>query len=89
MDRTSLIFCTLSLVVTVGLATVFYSAAAIAPETLAGWTVAVEPDAVPDIDMGEFGKVSVGELIGYYIENPPAPVTPGAGPVREVRFQGC
>jgi len=89
MNRASLIFCSLSLLVTVGLAQVFYSTAAISSEALLQWKTAAEPDAVPDIDLGEFGTVSVDELIGYYLENPPAPVSPGAGPAREVRFQGC
>ena len=88
MSRASLIFCSLSLLVTVGLAAAFYSTVAVSPETLSQWTVPVEADAVPDIDLGDFGKVSVNELIGYYIEHPPAPVAAGAV-VREIRFQGC
>jgi len=89
MDRPSLIFCTLSLVVTIGLSWLFYPAAAIAPEKLTAWTTAAEPEAVPDLDLGEFGVVSVSELMQYYIENPPAPTAPGAKPERKVRFQGC
>ncbi len=89
MNRTGVIFCSLSLVVVVFLAWAFYPLAAMAPEKLAGWTVPVEPEAVPDVNLGEFGKVSVSELISYYIENPPAPPSKGAAPVREVRFQGC
>ena len=89
MDRPSLIFCTLSLLVSLGLSWGFYSPSAIAPETLAKWTVPVAPEAVPDINVGEFGVVSVGELVGYYIEHTPAPLLPGMVPPREVRFQGC
>ncbi len=89
MNRTGIIFCTLSLVVVVFLAWALYPLAAMAPEKLAGWTVPVEPETLPDIDLGEYGTVSVNELMGYYIENPPAAAAPGAAPVRRVRFQGC
>ncbi len=89
MDRPSLIFCTLSLVITIGLAVAFIPAAAITMDKLTGWTVAAEPETLPDVNLGEYGMVSVSELIGYYIENPPAPVAAGAGPSRPVRFQGC
>lgn len=89
MNRTGIIFCTLSLVVVVFLAWALYPLAAMAPEKLAGWTKPVEAETLPDIDLGEYGTVSVNELMGYYIENPPAAAAPGAAPVRQVRFQGC
>ncbi|HEC14160.1 MAG TPA: hypothetical protein ENI72_00235 [Rhodospirillales bacterium] len=89
MNRTGVIFCTLSLVVALFFAWGLYPFAAMAPEKLAAWTVAAEPEDLPDINLGEFGTVSVSDLMGYYIENPPVAATPGAAPIRPVRFQGC
>ncbi len=89
MNRTGMIFCTLSLVLVVFIFWALYPLAAMAPGKLAGWTVPVEPEAVPDVNLGEFGKVSVSELVSYYIENPPVAASKGAAPVRRVRFQGC
>ena len=89
MDRSSLIFCVLSLVVTLGVSWLAYPAATVPPEKLAAWKVPAEAETLPDLDLGEFGAVSVGELMEYYIENPPAPPEPGAAPERAVRFQGC
>ncbi len=89
MDRSSLIFCTLSLVITLGLAWLAYPYSTVSAEKLAAWKVPAEAEILPDLDLGDFGTVSVGELMEYYIENPPAPVEAGAKPEREVRFQGC
>ena len=35
------------------------------------------------------GKVSIGDLINYSIENPPTPSNLDEIPAREVRFKGC
>lgn len=89
MDRASLIFCTLSLLVCVGVAWLLYPAAALPPEKLAAWTKPAAPENLPDLELGDFGTVSVNALIGYYIENPPAPAATGAPAARAVHFQGC
>lgn len=89
MDRSSLIFCVLSLVITLGIGWLAYPHASVSPGTLTAWKAPAEAEAIPDLDLGDFGTVSVGELMEYYIENPPAPVEAGAAPEREVRFQGC
>ncbi|MCZ7653599.1 MAG: hypothetical protein M5R42_03910 [Rhodocyclaceae bacterium] len=49
------------------------------------------PESLPDIDIGGgFGKVSVIELVGFYIENPPRRRVPAATPAPAVkRFGGC
>lgn len=89
MDRSSLVFCALSLIITVGLAWLAYPYATVSAEKLTAWKVPAEAETLPDLDLGDFGTVSVGELVEYYIENPPAPSEPGSKPEREVRFQGC
>ena len=40
------------------------------------------------VDLGDFGIVSVLDLVGYYMENPPTPEAPGTKK-KKVRFQGC
>jgi hypothetical protein len=41
-----------------------------------------------DVDLGEFGRISVQELVDYYLENPP-PKPVGEVVERKIRFQGC
>lgn len=89
IDRASLIFCVLSVVISVGLAWLVYPLAAISPETIAASKQATDAENIPELDLGDFGVVSVEELLGYYIENPPAPKEAGSAPERAVRFSGC
>ena len=49
----------------------------------------IQPEELPDINLGDFGNVSVGELIDYYIENPPAHSFEDNALTREIRFKGC
>ncbi len=86
MDKSSAIFCTLSLLVSLGIAVLAYPAAAVSPEQAALSKTPLAAEEMGDVDLGDFGTVSVLELVEYYIENPPAPV---AGGVRKKRFQGC
>jgi len=47
-------------------------------------------EVMPMIDVGKgFGELPAIELIGYYIENPPAPPTAGAAAAPEIKFGGC
>ncbi|PLX35120.1 MAG: hypothetical protein C0605_11290 [Hyphomicrobiales bacterium] len=89
MDRSSLIFCILSLVVSLGIGWLAYPHAAVSPEKLAAWKQPADSEMIPDLDLGDYGTVSAGELMEYYMENPPAPPEAGAKPERELRFQGC
>lgn len=86
MDRSSAIFCVLSLVFSVGIAALAYPAAAVSPEQAALFKTPVSAEEMGDLDLGDFGMVSVLELVEYYVENPPAPVAGGA---KKKRFQGC
>ena len=89
MNHASLIFCTFSLIVTIGLTFFFYSRAIIPVGKLTGWNEPAHAEDLPDINISDFGVVSINKLIDYYIENPPAPLTNGNIPSREVRFKGC
>jgi hypothetical protein len=75
VNRESLIFCVAALVVALAVC-----AAGFRLETL------------PDVDLGGgFGRVSVIDLIGYYIENPPATANAAGGDAAPAarRFGGC
>ena len=89
MDRASLIFCVLSVVIALAISIFGYPFAVVGADTLSQWRTPANAEALPDVNLGEFGTVTVSELIEYYLENPPARPTPGAGSAREVRFQGC
>ncbi len=87
MDRASLIFCGASLAVCLLIAAAAFPFAALSKAELAASRTVTSAEALPDVDLGDFGKVSVLDLVTHYMENPPE--DPAAGKPREVRFQGC
>lgn len=88
IDRTSLTFCIGALLASAALAAILYPFAALPPDKLA-FARSVQPaERLGDVDLGDFGRVPVLDLVGYYIENPPAPPAAG-GAARPVRFGGC
>lgn len=90
LNRTGVIFCSASLVAAIVVCTVGFQLAALPPETLAAAKQPAPPETLPELDVPGFGKVSVIDLIGYYIENPPAPAgAAGAAPAAVKRFGGC
>jgi len=89
LDRISIIFCTLSLVITLGIAAFIYPYAVLPKEKLITNSESVEAEEIPDIDLGDFGIISVTEMLDYYIENPPVISDTGEKKVRKIRIQGC
>ena len=89
MDRISLIFCSLSLIITLGLAALAYPYAALSVEKIMMTNESIDAEEIPDIDLGDFGIVSVSELLDYFIENPPVTSEAAEESVRKVRIQGC
>lgn len=90
MDRNSLIFCVGSLAVSLLIAWIAFPYAAMDPETLAMASTPQPAENMPLINVGEgFGELPAVELMGYYVENPPAPPQAGAAPAPEIRFGGC
>ncbi len=89
MDRISLVFCTLSLIITLGLAALAYPYAALPIEKIAISNKSVEAEEIPDIYLGDFGTVSVSEMLDYFIENPPVTSETAGESIRRVRIQGC
>lgn len=89
LDRTGVIFCSAGVVLATLACSVGFSLAALPPERLQAAKAPVPPEALPDIEIPGLGKVSVLELMGYYIDNPPAPAGAAAGTPAVQRFGGC
>ena len=88
MDKSSLIFCGSALALCLGLAALAFPFAALPPAKAASAKTAVDAATLGEINLGSFGKVSVSDMMSYYIENPPEPET-GAAATKKVRFEGC
>ncbi|MCB1759621.1 MAG: hypothetical protein KDI68_07535 [Gammaproteobacteria bacterium] len=89
MDRASLLFCALSLAVSLLIAVICLPLASLSTAELQASQALTPAEEMGELDLGDFGSVSVLELVDYYLENPPAPPAAGAAAVRAVRFQGC
>ena len=88
MDRSSIIFCIGSVLFCLGVAIFTFPAASVSRETLAAADTPMDAEKMKDIDLGDFGKISVLEMLDYYLENPPAKTTVESED-KETRFQGC
>lgn len=89
LNRTGVIFCSLSLVATAIVCTAGFSLAALPRATIEAAKSPAAPETLPELDIPGFGKVTVIDLMGYYIDNPPAPAGGGAAPAATKRFGGC
>ena len=88
MNRSSLIFCVAAVLGSIAVSAAVFPLAALSLAELAQSKTPVEADEMGAVDLGDFGTVSVLDLVGYYMENPPAPEAPGTRK-KKVRFQGC
>jgi len=92
VNRESLVFCTAALIVAVAVCAVGFRLAALPRDAVDAAMRPAPAEALPDVDIGGgFGKVSVIDLIGYYIENPPAKANAAGGDAVPAarRFGGC
>ena len=92
MNRESLIFCVAALVVALAVCAVGFRLAALPRDVVDAAKRPAAPETLPDVDLGGgFGRVSVIDLIGYYIENPPAKANAAGGDAVPAarRFGGC
>ena len=90
MNQSSIIFCVGSIFVCLAIAWIGFPYAALDPEKIAAAKVAQPAELMPMIDVGNgFGELPAMELMGYYVENPPAPPAAGAAPAPEIKFGGC
>jgi len=88
MSQTNLVFCAASLVLSLLVAVVAFPFASLTASQLEASRTVTSAEEMGEIDLDEFGKVMVLDLVDYYLENPPAAAA-GEAPVRAVRFQGC
>ena len=88
MDRSIIIFCIGSLLVCLGIAIFAFPVASVSKETIANANTPKDAEKIQDIDLGDFGKVTVLEMLDYYLENPPAKTTVESV-LKETHFQGC
>ena len=90
LNRTSAIFCSVSLVLAGVVCAAGFPLAALPGATIAAAKQAAPAESLPELDLGVFGKVAVIDLMMYYIDNPPAPVGGAGGqPPAAKRFGGC
>ena len=92
MNRGSLIFCTTALAVALAVCAVGFQLAALPRDAIDASRQAAAAETLPDVDLGGgFGKVSVIELVGYYMENPPEKTDASVGHAAPAakRFGGC
>ena len=88
MDRASLIFCAASFAGCLLIAAAAFPFAAITRAEIEASRTAASAEQFEDVDLGEFGTVSVLDLANHYMENPPEEPAAGASE-KKVRFQGC
>lgn len=91
LDRTGVIFCSTGVVLAALACGIGFSLAALPAETLQAAKKPAPPETLPDIEIPGFGKVSVIDLMGYYIDNPPVPsgASGGSSGPAVQRFGGC
>lgn len=89
LNRTGVIFCSASLVLAGVVCAAGFSLAALPRETIAASKRPALPETLPELDLPGFGKVTVIDLMGYFIDHPPAPTTAGDAPAAAKRFGGC
>jgi len=86
-----ILFCIVSLVATLGLAYALYPHAILPDEQLNN---SKTPQDMEDFDqvisLGEdFGELTVIDLMGNYLDNPPAPVSSSQASPPKRQFGGC
>ena len=88
MDRSIIIFCIGSVMVCLGIAIFTFPAASVSRKTITNASIPMDAEKMQDIDLGDFGKVTVLEMLNYYLENPPKKITVESK-LEETHFQGC
>lgn len=90
MKKEILIFWLAALALAFGLSALLFHYAALAPDALARSRTPQPMESMPDVNLGNaYGTVSVTDLVGYYIEHPPAPQGTAAADDGGHRFGGC
>ncbi len=86
MDRSAYLFIVVSVLAVVGVAMLAFPMAAMSPEKALLVKNGQEPELFEDVDLGDFGMVSVLDMMQHYVDNPPVETATTA---TKSRFQGC
>lgn len=82
----SLCFCVASLAAVAGVGWLVYPHAARSAQEVSYASTPLGAEMFDDVELGEFGSVSVLDMMLHYVENPPLETDRGK---TKVRFQGC
>ena len=88
MDKSSIIFCVGSILVCLGITIFALPLASMSEEKLKNADIPMDAEKIKDISLGEFGRVSILEMLDYYLENPPKNTALETAK-KEIHFQGC
>ena len=87
-QKASLIFCCGAVGVCILIAVAAFPLAALSNAQMASANSVVPAEDLGIMDLGDFGQVTVSDLVSYYMDNPPEPAAAGAAP-KKIRFEGC
>ncbi|MHB8347913.1 MAG: hypothetical protein ACYDHM_12170 [Acidiferrobacterales bacterium] len=88
--RQILLYCVVSLAVTLAGLTVMFRYAAVSPQALARAQTPQPMGSFPDLNLGStYGTVSMTDLVGYYLQHPPKAAAAGAASVAPATIGGC
>ncbi|MBX2886601.1 MAG: hypothetical protein KTR32_42020 [Granulosicoccus sp.] len=86
MNTLSVFFCSLTLVATVAVTWLAFPYAAMSEDELSAATTPVDAELLGEVNLADFGEVSVFDMVLHYIDNPPLE---SDEELPKVRFQGC
>lgn len=89
MKREIVLFWVGAIGIALAASTVLYRYAAVPVSTLTASHSAQPMEQIPDLNLGAYGKVAVTDLVGYYIDHPPAPKGASPDASAEHHFGGC
>ena len=89
MNIASALFCLAMLVASFFVAKAAFTAAALPIEVIEATRTPQSPELFDDVDIPDFGQISVLDMIDYYVENPPVVTESNGAAETKVRFQGC
>lgn len=81
-----MIFCGSALGICLLIAVVAFPFAAMSKAQVTTANSVVSAEQLGEMELGDFGKISVLDLVSYYMENPPEV---GSAAPKKIRFEGC
>lgn len=82
----SILFCSITLVLTLALCWAVFPVAALSRAELEATKTPTEAELVDDVEIEGFGSIPVFDMVLHYIDNPPLESDDDEP---QVRFQGC